>query len=98
MADILETLRMEKKYLLNLSERYAMDQKLSRVLREDSHNGTDGYVVRSLYFDTIDDSDFRDKEDGFEMRRKLRLRIYDVNADTAKLELKEKQGEMQRKR
>lgn len=98
MADILETLRMEKKYLLNLSERYAMDQKLSRVLREDSHNGTDGYVVRSLYFDTIDDSDFRDKEDGFEMRRKLRLRIYDVNADTAKLELKEKRGEMQRKR
>lgn len=89
---------MEKKYLLNLSEMYSLNRVLSRVLREDAHNGTEGYAVSSLYFDTPDDSDFRDKADGCEMRRKLRLRIYDADAPTAKLELKEKQGDLQRKR
>lgn len=98
MSELLETLRMEKKYLLNLSEMYSLNRVLSRVLREDAHNGAEGYAVRSLYFDTPDNSDFRDKADGCEMRRKIRLRIYDTGAQTAKLELKEKQGELQRKR
>ena len=98
MAELLETLRMEKKYLLNLSERASLTRVLSQALREDAHNKADGYAVRSLYFDTPDDSDYQDKADGCEMRRKLRLRIYDAGAQTAKLELKEKQGELQRKR
>lgn len=98
MPELLETLRMEKKYLLDMREIASLNYKLSQILRGDPHNGTNGYAVRSLYFDTIDDSDFRDKVDGYEMRRKIRLRIYDVTAGTAKLELKEKQGEVQRKR
>lgn len=72
--------------------------KLQHVLAEDSHNGADGYLVRSLYFDTLYDDDFYDKDDGLENRQKIRLRIYPPNFDLVKLELKEKRGANQRKR
>lgn len=98
MAELLEVLRTEQKYLMNSAEAARMDAVLGQVLHPDGHNGPDGYSVRSLYFDTPDDTDFYDKLDGYEMRRKLRLRVYGPQAATAKLELKEKQGVVQRKR
>ena len=99
MADnMLEVLRTEQKYLLSYLEAEEMAAHLDSVLHRDTHGGSDGYKVRSLYFDTLDDKDFNDKEGGFEMRRKVRLRIYDSSDRTAKLELKEKQGDLQRKR
>ncbi len=55
-------------------------------------------MVRSLYFDTIDDTDYTEKEDGYEYRKKIRLRIYSPSANNAKLEMKEKLGDNQRKR
>jgi hypothetical protein len=64
----------------------------------DPHGDADGYMVRSLYFDTIDDGDYRDKVDGLEIRRKIRLRVYSPDADTAKLEIKQKRGMEQWKR
>jgi hypothetical protein len=72
--------------------------KLTEMLDADSHNATDGYAVRSLYFDTVDDRDFFEKEDGLENRRKIRLRCYPPDFDMFKLELKEKNGNYQRKR
>ena len=99
MADrMLEVLRTEQKYLLSCMEAEQMSGRLDAVLHRDTHGGMNGYVVRSLYFDTLDDRDFNDKDGGFEMRRKVRLRIYNSNDQTAKLELKEKQGDLQRKR
>lgn len=71
---------------------------LQQLLHEDTHNGTRGYIVRSLYFDTEYDGDFFDKEYGMEIRKKLRLRIYDPRSESAILEMKQKQGEQQRKR
>jgi hypothetical protein len=73
-------------------------RRLQAVLRDDPHNGPEGYFVRSLYFDTILDADFFDKIDGLEQRRKIRLRIYPPNCETVKLEVKEKSGAYQRKR
>lgn len=55
-------------------------------------------MIRSLYFDTPDDQDFRDKTDGLELRRKIRLRAYSPGDDFAMLEMKQKQGPYQRKR
>lgn len=98
MEQILETLRTEKKYLLNIMESSHMSWMLSCCLPEDPHNQSGGYTVRSLYFDTPDDADYWDKSDGYEMRRKLRLRVYSPDDSSAKLELKEKQGDLQRKR
>lgn len=72
--------------------------KLEQIMLQDSHNGPLGYTIRSLYFDTPDDEDYRDKLDGLELRKKVRLRVYDPKADYAMLELKQKQGSLQKKR
>ena len=90
--------REEKKYLLSLSEALQTSHRLAQIMRKDPHNGAVGYPVRSLYFDTLDDQDFRDKAAGVELRRKLRLRCYDPAADYAMLEMKQKQGASQLKR
>lgn len=98
MERLLEVLRTEYKYGIGQAEAYRLGFKLSQLLHPDIHNGCGGYLVRSLYFDTPDNTDFFEKLDGCELRRKLRLRIYSPNAPFAKLELKEKQGSLQRKR
>lgn len=90
--------RREIKYLLNQQEFRKKKAYLEKVLKSDEHNSSDGYIVRSLYFDTLDDRDFREKEDGVEIRRKVRLRVYDPDADFAMLEMKQKQGDYQMKR
>ena len=93
-----EVLRQENKYLLNSIDHMRINNKLKSFLQEDSNNGIDGYKVRSLYFDTINEDDYEEKEAGIELRRKIRLRIYNPSDDTAKLEMKQKQGNAQKKR
>lgn len=97
--EVLEVLRQEKKYLLYLEQTERMRVRLKQALQEDVHGREHGgYLVRSLYFDTPDDTDFHEKSDGVGDRKKIRLRIYDPESDSAKLELKEKWGDFQRKR
>ena len=38
-------------------------------------------MVRSLYFDSLEDSDYYDKLDGVMNRKKIRLRIYEAGSD-----------------
>ena len=75
-----------------------LSHRVGQVMQCDPHNGTNGYMVRSLYFDTPFDDDFHEKQAGVELRRKVRLRCYDPSADYAMLELKQKQGAQQMKR
>ncbi|MCL2378024.1 MAG: polyphosphate polymerase domain-containing protein [Defluviitaleaceae bacterium] len=93
-----EVLRQEKKYLITLDKYYYLSRQLSRVLEEDTHSSGDGYLIRSLYYDDIDNTDYEEKINGVEVRRKIRLRNYGPSSDTAKLELKQKQGQWQKKR
>lgn len=93
-----DVLREEKKFLIDQAAALSLRNHLQQALHADKHNGADGYPVRSLYFDTLRDRDFREKEDGVEMRRKLRLRVYSPQADFALFEMKQKQGPYQRKR
>lgn len=93
-----EVLRQEKKYLLAYEQFRKLDSLFEKVLTPDPHNGSTGYMVRSLYFDTLDNRDFYEKEDGLEIRRKIRLRVYSPDAQTALLEIKQKQGQYQKKR
>lgn len=90
--------RKEKKFLVDLASAKKLEGLLSQVMPGDPHNGSRGYPVRSLYFDTLHDRDFAEKMFGTDPRRKVRLRVYDPAADFALLELKQKQGENQRKR
>ena len=93
-----EVLRQEKKFLITQPLMYELGGELAAVMAEDPHNRGIGYPVRSLYFDTPDDRDFQEKEDGVELRRKIRLRCYGPGSDFAMLEMKQKQGAMQKKR
>lgn len=76
---------------------YQYSNNLSQIMHLDAHSGDDGYLIRSLYFDSLDERDFHEKEDGVELRRKIRLRNYGPDSKVAKLEMKKKQGAMQKK-
>lgn len=94
---MLEVNRRELKYRLNAPQAPAIRRRLSAFLLPDSHGGPEGYLVRSLYFDTLTDADFQDKVDGCDCRQKIRLRLYS-GTGPIKLELKQKNGGFQRKR
>ena len=93
-----KVLREEKKFLISVADFISLSHKVEQVMLSDPHNGTHGYMIRSLYFDTPFDDDFMEKQAGVEHRRKVRLRCYDPNSDFAMLELKQKQGVQQMKR
>lgn len=93
-----EVLRQEKKFLITLEQFYRLSHELREVLALDSHSDGEGYLIRSLYFDSLEDRDYEEKEDGVFLRRKIRLRNYGPQTPFAMLEMKQKQGELQKKR
>lgn len=93
----LSVYRNEDKYLLTLDEAMSLSGKLGQILRRDSYSESGPYTVRSLYFDSADDRDYYEKLAGNEIRRKIRLRTYSVYADRCKLEVKQKNGNLQHK-
>ena len=93
-----KVLREEKKFLVSIADFRSISSRLEKVMIQDKHNGTYGYIVRSLYFDTPYDTDFFEKQAGVELRRKVRLRCYDPGDSFAMLEMKQKQGDRQMKR
>ncbi len=90
--------RTETKYALDEVTAATLRGVMDHVMLRDPHGGDDGYLVRSLYFDTPFDQDYHDKIDGFEVRQKVRLRIYSSEDQTAKLELKRKVAKYQWKK
>lgn len=93
-----EVFRQEKKFLISVDQFYKYSHKFSQILKLDSHSQGEGYMIRSLYFDSLDDRDYQEKEDGIELRRKIRLRNYGPHKNYAVLEMKQKEGAMQKKR
>ena len=86
--EILKTFRHEYKYLISYEEMLALRSKFNELLTID--RDYNGYMIRSLYFDSINDDDYYDKLDGNINRKKIRLRIYEPNGELIKLELKSK--------
>lgn len=85
--EVVKTFRHEYKFIIPYGEMLKLREKLEKVLTLDRGRP---YLVRSLYFDSIDDMDYYAKQNGELVRKKIRLRIYDVNSDYAKLEIKNK--------
>ena len=85
--------RHEEKFLISTQEYMYLKKLLGSVLKGDKNAAEGGrYFIRSLYFDTMSNVNFHQKEDGVQERRKIRLRVYDENARFAKLEIKNKVG------
>ena len=87
--------RHELKYFINPAELDVLRARLRPVMRMDSHcRGGKPYIIRSLYFDYIDDSAFYDKQAGVMHRDKYRIRIYRYSDKEIFLERKRKMGDL----
>lgn len=83
--------RKEIKYVVYQHEFTKMRPLLSALMQRDPNGGDFGYVVRSLYFDSVYDQDYYDTVDGRLKKAKIRLRIYGKDSPI-KLELKQKEN------
>lgn len=85
--EVLKTFRHEYKFVIPYEEMLTLRNKLDDLLTLDQGGS---YKVRSLYFDSHDEKDYFDKLNGEMIRKKIRLRIYNINSDKVKLEVKGK--------
>lgn len=89
--------RQEIKYILPLEKLSALQEKLDGLMERDGYGNRGEYMVRSQYYDSLQNGDLYDNLNGVMEKRKIRVRIYDREAQTAKLEYKCKSGSGSRK-
>lgn len=83
--------RHELKYVCTQAQLAILNHRIQAVCRLDEHTGANGgYVIRSVYFDTPENSGYYDNELGANPRTKYRIRIYNHDTDHIKLERKSK--------
>ena len=80
--------RHEWKHEINWSDLLAIRARLLAVADPDSHAIDGKYLIRSLYFDNLDDKALREKVNGLNRREKFRIRYY--NGDTSFIQLEKK--------
>lgn len=86
--------RHEQKYYICQADYELISRRLSLSMERDRYADENGeYFIRSLYFDDMNDSAFRDKLDGVDSRDKYRLRTYNLEDKVIKLEKKHKDGQ-----
>ena len=79
------------KYLINKPEWALLRARFPAAVRRDPHVGENGeYMIRSLYFDNLNDKALREKIDGVNMREKFRIRYYNDDLSVIHLEKKSK--------
>jgi hypothetical protein len=87
--------RHEIKYRVAAAQAEVLKYMLRPLMRRDDNAAATGdYVVRSLYFDTLDNDAYFEKVDGVEYRKKYRIRIYNGSAARIVLECKYKHNMM----
>lgn len=80
--------RHELKFLVTEKEAELIRYRLSPLMHPDTHQNGNSYMVRSLYFDDLQDSCRKENEDGIGNRQKYRIRIYNGDDSLIKLEQK----------
>ena len=93
-------LRHELKFYISQSEYYLLSHALDRVLDRDPNGSEEAneYHIRSLYFDTFNNSALLDKLNGVRDRDKYRIRIYNLSDRLIRMECKTKVGSLISKR
>ena len=88
-------LRHELKYLITPAELSVLRGVLKPIMQLDPNgNENNEYIIRSLYFDTINDDALMEKIAGVGNRKKYRIRIYNFSDRVIKLECKSKYGDL----
>ena len=81
--------RHELKYQIDYIQFLELRQRLKTVMRPDIHTDAAGhYLIRSVYFDNLNDKVLREKTDGVQRREKFRIRYYNDDLNFIKLEKK----------
>jgi hypothetical protein len=81
--------RHELKFYINTHTFIVLRNRLKAVMKKDINSvNSEGYHIRSLYFDDIYNSAFRQKVSGIDKRKKYRIRIYNHSDKLIKLEKK----------
>lgn len=83
-------LRHELKYIISYRDYYELRTRAMAFMRHDEHGDEGRYFIRSLYFDDVMLSNYNQKMDGWNRRRKYRIRIYDYSDEIIKFEIKDK--------
>lgn len=85
--------RNEVKHIISLADKIAICANMKAIAGFDTHaDDSGGYLIRSLYFDNIDDKALREKIIGISEREKFRIRYYNGDTSFIKLEKKVKRS------
>lgn len=82
--------RHEWKHEINYLDMLTIRQRVMAVMQPDPHTIDGKYLIRSLYFDNLDDKALREKVDGVNRREKFRIRYYNLDTSLIHLEKKSK--------
>ena len=92
------TWRHEYKHWITVSDWIALRQRLSCLMEHDSHADDNGeYQIRSVYFDNFENRILQEKINGLLHREKFRIRLYNHDPSTLRLERKIRHNGMGRK-
>jgi len=83
--------RHEFKYRCTDTQLSILKTRLDSALPLDSHAGSEGYTIRSLYFDNYENRFYYENENGTDPREKFRIRIYNADSSRITLECKRKE-------
>lgn len=89
--------RHEWKHEINRMDMLTLTTRLSMVMKRDPHTIDGKYLIRSLYFDNLNDKALREKLDGVNRREKFRIRYYNNDTSYIVLEKKCKEGNLSHK-
>ena len=84
--------RHEWKHEISFADLLAIRQRLRAVAESDPHAKNGKYLIRSLYFDNLNDKALREKIDGVNLREKFRIRYYNGDPSVIHLEKKSKRA------
>lgn len=96
--DNLKKYRHELKYIISSAYCHILRSRLKAAMKPDPHGENGVYRITSLYFDDIFHTAYNDKLLGLDVRKKYRIRYYNLSPSVIRLEVKEKKGEMVSKR
>ncbi|WP_112179353.1 polyphosphate polymerase domain-containing protein [Paraliobacillus zengyii] len=87
--------RRELKHAINKLDCHLLRQNLKHVMHYDNNADEHGkYFIRSVYFDNSEDKVLTEKKEGYLSRNKYRVRLYNHDRTTLKLERKSKRNNL----
>lgn len=82
-------MRHELKHIINYMDYRVLRDRLNKIFKKDNYVNHEGfYIVKSLYYEDVFNSAYKDKINGVNKREKFRIRYYNEDLNFIKLEKK----------